>query len=81
MNDGTKHLHSRLVTRLALSLLALLFSISTGCDLGIDSGGSPSTCLEAGAQCVLGNGPLGVCERSQCSAGEEPPCFQCTPQH
>jgi len=52
-----------------------------GCDLG-EFATSPTTrCTEAGAQCVLTDGPLGVCERTPCAAGTPPPCFQCTPQH
>ena len=41
----------------------------------------PGTCVEAGAQCQLLEGPLGVCERSPCAPNVEPPCFHCTPQH
>jgi hypothetical protein len=38
-------------------------------------------CHEVAAQCQLAEGPLGVCERARCDAGEAPPCFQCVPQH
>lgn len=41
----------------------------------------PSGCRSAGEQCSLEEGPLGVCERASCGPGEEPPCFECTPQH
>ena len=40
-----------------------------------------SLCTEAGEQCKLPDGPLGVCERSTCSDTEAPPCFQCVSQH
>ena len=50
------------------------------CDDLIEDGPS-HYCEEAGRQCVLPEGPLGVCERTRCRPGEEEPCFQCTPQH
>ena len=51
------------------------------CDSAFSPGGPPETCAESGVQCQLSAGPLGVCERSHCGAGETPPCFKCTPQH
>ena len=61
----------------------ILFAASAvlACDLGALSEAPSESCSEAGAQCRLPAGPLGVCERSRCAAGAEPPCFQCTPQH
>jgi hypothetical protein len=40
-----------------------------------------SECREVATQCRLAKGPLGVCERRACEAGEAAPCFSCTPQH
>lgn len=51
------------------------------CDSSPFSAGPPATCVEAGVQCVLPSGPLGVCERSPCPASASSPCFQCVPQH
>ena len=51
------------------------------CDMGSLTAGPTASCNESGVQCQLPTGPLGVCERSRCAAGETPPCFQCTPQH
>jgi len=50
------------------------------CDPSSLSTGPSATCTESGARCQLPEGPLGVCERSQCAPGATPPCFQCTPQ-
>jgi len=60
---------------------ALIGGIVMGCDLGDLAGPAPGPCRESGAQCQRADGPLGVCERTSCSAGEAPPCFACTPQH
>ena len=64
----------------ALLLAALSALLLLGCD-GFGSAGPSATCTEAGVQCQLPEGPLGVCERSPCPSGEAPPCFSCTPQH
>jgi hypothetical protein len=63
-------------TLAAIAVVGLL-----ACDPGSLSTGPSVTCTESGAQCQLPEGPLGVCERSQCAPGATPPCFQCTPQH
>jgi hypothetical protein len=63
--------------------VVLLLLLAMGC-LACDSGfvsEPPSECKEAGTQCQLVTGPLGVCERAPCVPGTEPPCFVCTPQH
>lgn len=52
-----------------------------GCDLSGLGDAPPGACSESGAQCQLSDGPLGVCERTTCAAGQTPPCFACTPQH
>jgi hypothetical protein len=74
----------RRLTRALASVTALLaigaFSV-LGCDFGSLSSAPPETCTEAGVQCALAAGPLGVCERSSCAVGATAPCFQCTPQH
>lgn len=62
-------------------LLVAAAAALTGCDLGSTSGGPSQTCREAGRQCVLPEGPLGVCERTTCPSGTSAPCFRCTPQH
>ena len=64
--------------------LGILIAVATmslvSCD-GLIEDGPSHYCEEAGRQCVLPAGPLGVCERTRCRPGEEEPCFQCTPQH
>jgi hypothetical protein len=62
-------------------LSGLLGVGSSACDGDFVAHEPAAVCVEAGAQCVLPSGPLGVCESSACSAGESPPCFVCTPQH
>lgn len=57
---------------------ALLF---TGCDASLLETAPSGVCTEAGAQCQLPTGPLGVCERSQCPSGVPSPCFECISQH
>ena len=63
------------------ALAAIATLVLLACDPGAFSTGPPASCTESGAQCQLPEGPLGVCERSQCLPGAAPPCFQCTPQH
>ncbi len=63
------------------ALLTAALPIIGACDPGSLSAPPASECAEAGAQCQLPEGPLGVCERAACAAGEMPPCFSCTPQH
>lgn len=60
--------------------LAALFA-AFACDMAAVSEPAPTACVEAAAQCQLPDGPLGVCERSTCEPGAQPPCFQCVPQH
>jgi hypothetical protein len=48
------------------------------CDGNFVASGPVEICREAGQQCTLDKGPLGVCERENCD-GEI--CFRCTPQH
>jgi len=66
---------------LALISVAALYSALAACDTGSLSAPAPVLCVEAGNQCQLPEGPLGVCERSTCAPGAKPPCFQCVPQH
>ena len=63
------------------ALLCGLVIAVIGCDLGELATSPALRCSEVGAQCVLPDGPLGVCERTPCPADARPPCFQCTPQH
>ena len=72
--SGVKAARSLFVLLAACGLLA-------GCQPDWMAGEAPAACRETGRQCRLPAGPLGVCERDRCPAGEEPPCFQCTPQH
>ena len=58
--------------------IALLLS---GCDASLLESAPASVCTEAGSQCQLPTGPLGVCERAQCPAGAPSPCFECISQH
>ena len=53
----------------------------SACDASLLATEPSGVCTEAGAQCQLPTGPLGVCERSQCAAGETSPCFECVSQH
>jgi hypothetical protein len=65
---------------LSSALAAIALSILLACGAGCDSA-PPARCAEAGVQCQLEKGPLGVCERSACAPGETPPCFACVAQH
>ncbi len=51
------------------------------CDTNVLGTPTSTVCTEAGAQCQLPTGPLGVCERSQCLDGVASPCFECISQH
>lgn len=64
-----------------LAILVAATLLLAGCDLGSSSGPPPATCAAAGMQCQLPDGPLGVCERTQCAPGHSEPCFQCVSQH
>ena len=66
------------VARAALVIAAFAL---LACDPGVIGPERSAACTESGSQCLLENGPLGVCERVTCAAGVAPPCFQCTPQH
>jgi hypothetical protein len=63
-----------------LALLSMLLVLSA-CEPASLAPEPARVCTESGAQCLLPSGPLGVCERAPCGAGETGPCFQCTPQH
>jgi hypothetical protein len=54
---------------------------SVGCDAAFLVEAPVQLCTEAGVQCQLAKGPLGVCERATCEDAEAEPCFVCTPQH
>jgi hypothetical protein len=51
------------------------------CEPGSVAPAPASQCREAGTQCALADGPLGVCERAACAPDAPPPCFACVPQH
>ena len=71
----------RMPIRLLLSLAATGGVFVTACDLGPMPVRTSEPCAQAGSQCQLPEGPLGVCERAQCASGETAPCFKCTSQH
>lgn len=60
---------------------AVAVLVFTACDSSLFSDAPSAICTESGAQCLLSEGPLGVCERSPCPVGAESPCFKCTSQH
>ena len=67
-------------------LVTLMWIVAIGislvaCDAGFLTEAPSASCTEAGVQCRLETGPLGVCERTSCPPGAAPPCFACTPQH
>ena len=74
---------ARALRRLALGTATLLAAtLASACDLSGLSESLPGQCSEAGAQCQLATGPLGVCEQKLlCAAGEAEPCFLCVSQH
>jgi hypothetical protein len=59
----------------------ILLVVALGCDSGALIEGPAPEYSEAGVQCALPDGPLGVCERRRCNVEETSPCFQCTSQH
>jgi len=61
---------------LVIALIALL-----GCDASFVEEGPASVCKEVAVQCVLPDGPLGVCEQIPCADERSTPCLVCTPQH
>jgi len=69
------------MVNVSTALVAVFALSAVACDLEPTASAPTSTCTEAGSQCQLSAGPLGVCERLECRSGETPPCFQCTPQH
>jgi hypothetical protein len=70
------------IPRGLVAIAAIAPSALVGCDVGSLVSEPPSAiCAEAGVQCRLPAGPLGVCERSPCPSGADPPCFRCVPQH
>jgi hypothetical protein len=71
----------RASSRILFCCSAVTALIIASCDAIPQSDGPAAKCLESGVQCVLPEGPLGVCERSPCPASETSPCFQCIPQH
>ena len=63
-------------------IAALLLSIaSLGCEPMSVSSPASAVCSEAGVQCQLPEGPLGVCERAPCPPGTSAPCLTCVSQH
>jgi hypothetical protein len=72
----------RLARRAAALIAALLSGVAlASCDAGLMAEPVSTVCQEAGAQCSLATGPLGVCEQTRCDGDAEPPCFTCISQH
>jgi hypothetical protein len=61
--------------------LALALVVGLGCDTSFVEAGPADACKEVAVQCVLPDGPLGVCEQIPCADGTSGPCLVCTPQH
>jgi hypothetical protein len=67
--------------RLGRGLSVALALSAAGCDSSLIAESPSYTCIEAGDQCILPSGPLGVCERTACASDSDSPCFQCVSQH
>lgn len=65
----------------AVSAFAALAAFALGCEPSSTAPAAGAVCREAGVQCALPGGPLGVCERAACPAGAADPCFVCVSQH
>jgi len=69
----------RIVLRIGSVLMVLL--AMGGCPER-KGAATPTTCTEAYAQCMqLPSGPLGICNPTDCSPGQKPPCLKCVGQH
>jgi hypothetical protein len=55
--------------------------LTTACDGDFVATGPVAVCAEAGRQCQLADGPLGVCEQRPCQTDQRASCFVCTSQH
>ena len=66
MRRGFRRCGARLGSPLGVAAFAWI--VLTGCDAALLSEGPTSSCTEAGEQCQLPEGPLGVCERTRCGA-------------
>ena len=78
--EGSDHRREPLLNGLKIALLVGAL-VASACDSDWFSGGASATCVEPGAQCLLPDGPQGVCEQVGCGPGASPPCFKCVPQH
>lgn len=65
----------------AVCAFAALGVFALGCGPSSTMPAAGAACREAGVQCALPDGPLGVCERTACPAGATAPCFVCVSQH
>lgn len=63
------------------ALVSSALALPSACEPGAVSPAPTDRCEEAGVQCALPDGPLGVCERTTCPPGAPAPCFACVPQH
>lgn len=64
----------------AVPSVLLLGFLVTGCP-EVRGVAPTSECKQAYEKCKLPEGPLGVCDRRVCKAGETEPCLVCVSQH
>jgi hypothetical protein len=65
----------------ALWVMMLTFALAA-CECNdIKSSGPSPSCVRAGDQCKLPDGPLGVCNTVDCGPGQAAPCLTCMSQH
>lgn len=79
--DTVASIRSLSIAFLPFTLVLAVALAVLGCDASFVEEGPTEACKEAGVQCVLPDGPLGVCEQIPCTDGESGPCLICTPQH
>lgn len=65
----------------SLGLIAVEVLFVAGCDAVFVTETPSGVCTEAGVQCPLPAGPLGVCEQTRCENEAMSPCFACISQH
>lgn len=65
----------------SLGSIAAAVLFASACDAGFVADAPSGLCTEAGVQCPLEKGQLGVCEQTRCIGEPKPPCFACVSQH
>lgn len=81
MSARISRLRAPATAALRATLIVGAAVLLTACDASVLESAPATVCTEAGAQCQLPTGPLGVCERTQCPDGTNAPCFACISQH